>query len=154
MQDAAAAEVRRRAARSDPRISPVRWSTRIRWVQLPSAGIEAFAESMRLARIWTSAKGAYALPVGEHALALTLAPAGPARRAVARTWEPQSGRSLHGMRAVVVGAGGIGRRIMDLLHVFDVEGPRPCAAARAGRGGRSHDPAPTICRTCCPSRTS
>ena len=96
----------------------------IRWVQLPSAGIERFADSLgrRPEIAWTSAKGAYAEPVGEHALALTLALLRDLpRRVTATTWEEQSGRSLHGMKAAVIGAGGIGRRIMDLLHVFDVE---------------------------------
>lgn len=96
----------------------------VRWVQLPSAGIEAFAESLqrRPEIAWTSAKGAYAEPVGEHALALTLALLRELpRRAAATTWEEPAGRSLHGLKAVVVGAGGIGRRIMDLLHVFGVE---------------------------------
>lgn len=118
----------------------------IRWVQLPSAGIEAFAESMRRRPdiAWTSAKGAYANPVGEHALALTLALLRELpRRVVARSWAPRSGRSLHGMRAVVVGAGGIGRRIMDLLHVFDVEVTavrrRPEAVAEADRTVGVHD---------------
>ena len=118
----------------------------LRWVQLPSAGIEAFAESMdrRPDIAWTSAKGAYAQPVGEHALALTLALLRDLpRRVVARTWEPQSGRSLHGMRAVVLGAGGIGRRIMDLLHVFDVDVTavrrRPEPVEQADRTISAHD---------------
>ena len=81
----------------------------IRWVQLPSAGIEAFAESMRRRPdiAWTSAKGAYANPVGEHALALTLALLRELpRRVVARSWAPRSGGSLHGMRAQAGSGGG------------------------------------------------
>ncbi len=47
----------------------------ISWVQLPMAGIERVAEAGVLdrRRRWTSAKGAYAEPVAEHALALLLA---------------------------------------------------------------------------------
>jgi len=58
----------------------------ISWVQLPMAGIERVAEAGVLdrRRRWTSAKGAYAEPVAEHALALLLAAcatslSGPAR---------------------------------------------------------------------------
>lgn len=60
-----------------------------RWVQLPFAGVERVAAAGLLdpARTWTCAKGAYAEPVAEHALALSLAglrhlPA----RAEARSW--------------------------------------------------------------------
>ena len=51
----------------------------ISWVQLPMAGIEQVAEAGLLdrRRRWTSAKGAYAEPVAEHALALLLAGAPP-----------------------------------------------------------------------------
>ena len=46
-----------------------------RWVQLPFAGVEQVAAAGLLdpGRTWTSAKGAYAEPVAEHALALALA---------------------------------------------------------------------------------
>lgn len=96
----------------------------IRWVQLPSAGIEAYADALAAhpEKVWTSAKGAYAKPVAEHALALSLAllrhlP----ERARARTWGPATGTSLHGMRAIVIGAGGVGLEILRLFRVFDME---------------------------------
>lgn len=96
----------------------------IRWVQLPSAGIESYADALAAYpdKVWTSAKGAYAKPVAEHALALTLAllrhlP----ERARARSWAPATGTSLHGLRAVVIGAGGVGLEILRLFRVFDVE---------------------------------
>ncbi|MGT2462174.1 NAD(P)-dependent oxidoreductase [Sinomonas atrocyanea] len=96
----------------------------IRWVQLPSAGIEAYADALAAhpEKVWTSAKGAYAKPVAEHALALSLAllrhlP----ERARARSWGPATGTSLHGMRALVIGAGGVGLEILRLLKVFDME---------------------------------
>ena len=94
----------------------------IRWVQLPSAGIESYMETIAAypEKIWTSAKGAYAPPVGEHALALTLAllrrlP----ERVRATSWGPQAGTSLHGLNVLVVGAGGIGVEIVRLMKAFN-----------------------------------
>ncbi|WP_431277179.1 D-isomer specific 2-hydroxyacid dehydrogenase family protein [Leifsonia poae] len=97
----------------------------IGWVQLPFAGVDAFtkviADEKRSEMLWTSAKGAYAEPVAEHALALTLAllrvlP----KRVVARSWatEPE-GRSLYGMNVVIIGAGGIALELIRLLAPFD-----------------------------------
>src|SRR5918995_255784 len=47
----------------------------VRWVQLPSAGVERWlrAGAIDRERVWTSAAGAFGLPVAEHALALMLA---------------------------------------------------------------------------------
>ena len=49
----------------------------VSWVQLPWAGVDAFSgvlhELRDDGRVWTSAKGAYAQPVAEHALTLALA---------------------------------------------------------------------------------
>ena len=47
----------------------------VRWVQLPSAGVEQWlrAGAVDAGRAWTSATGAFGLPVAEHALALMLA---------------------------------------------------------------------------------
>lgn len=118
----------------------------VRWVQMPMAGVDSYSQVMRARPelIWTSAKGAFAEPVGEHALALILALLREIpRRSAARTWEEQAGRSLHGMRAVVIGAGGIGRRIMELLRVFDVEVTavrrRPEPVEQAHRTVSAHD---------------
>lgn len=97
----------------------------IGWVQLPFAGVDAFASLIaehgdRV--LFTSAKGAYAEPVAEHALALTL---GTLRvlqkRARARSWatEPE-GVSLYGRNVVVIGAGGIALEYIRLLAPFEV----------------------------------
>lgn len=97
----------------------------IGWVQLPFAGVDAFAaliEAHGDRVLFTSAKGAYAEPVAEHALALTL---GTLRvlqkRARARSWatEPE-GVSLYGRNVVVIGAGGIALEYIRLLAPFDV----------------------------------
>jgi phosphoglycerate dehydrogenase-like enzyme len=94
------------------------------WIQLPSAGIEAFADALAAHpdRTWTSAKGAYALPVAEHALALTLALLrNLPERVRATSWGTASGTSLHGLKAVVIGAGGVGLETVRLLKVFTTE---------------------------------
>lgn len=98
----------------------------IGWVQLPWAGVDAFAEILgsedRPGLVWTSAKGAYAQPVAEHALVLSLAllrvlP----KRVRARSWATeQEGRSLYGLEVVIVGAGGIALELMRLLEPFGV----------------------------------
>jgi phosphoglycerate dehydrogenase-like enzyme len=94
----------------------------VRWVQLPSAGVESVTEVIDSARIWTCAKGAYAQPVAEHALTLTLAglrllPT----RVTARSWGAQGGTSLFGERVTILGGGGITRALLELLAPFEVE---------------------------------
>ena len=94
----------------------------IRWVQLPSAGVESLAEVIDETRTWTCAKGAYARPVAEHTLTLALAGLRqlPSRFA-ARTWGPQAGTSLFGQRVTILGGGGIARAFLELLVPFEVE---------------------------------
>lgn len=94
----------------------------IRWVQLPSAGIEAFSTAIEQHPdlVWTSAKGAYAQPVAEHALALSLAllrhlP----QRAKATSWGRPSGTSLHGLNILIVGAGGVALETLRLMKAFE-----------------------------------
>src|SRR5215472_3495071 len=82
----------------------------IGWVQLPQAGVETVVEVgvIDRHRQWTSAKGAYAEPVAEHALALLLA--GLRRlpeRARARSWGEPAGTSLYGQPVTIIGGGGI-----------------------------------------------
>ncbi|PCN46466.1 hydroxyacid dehydrogenase [Curtobacterium sp. 'Ferrero'] len=97
----------------------------VSWVQLPFAGVDAFAHLIREHGdrvLFTSAKGAYAEPVAEHALALTLATLRVLpKRARATSWatEPE-GVSLYGRNVVVIGAGGIALEYLRLLAPFDV----------------------------------
>jgi len=96
----------------------------VRWVQLPAAGVESWMERVRSAPevTWTSAAGAYATDVAEHALALLLAGVrGLARYARAASWDPQDDRLLEGSEVAIVGAGGIGRALIELLRPHDVE---------------------------------
>jgi phosphoglycerate dehydrogenase-like enzyme len=113
----------------------------IDWVQLPTAGIDKYRDALAAHpdKVWTSAKGAYAEPVAEHALMLTL---GVARlikqRARATEWDEMDGISIFDTRAVVVGAGGVGLEIVRLLKAFRVH----VDVVR-----RSADPAPGADRT-------
>jgi phosphoglycerate dehydrogenase-like enzyme len=94
----------------------------VRWVQLPSAGVESLADVIDETRTWTCAKGAYARPVAEHALALALAGLRQLPdRITARAWGAQAGTSLFGQRVTILGGGGIARSLLELLAPFEVE---------------------------------
>jgi D-3-phosphoglycerate dehydrogenase len=105
---------------------------RVRWVQLPSAGVEQWLPRIDRSRLWTSSAGAYAQPVAEHAVALMLA---GARRladcARAQRWTEPPVVPLHRSTVAVVGAGGIGRALIELLKPFEVE---VLAVTRRGGG--------------------
>jgi phosphoglycerate dehydrogenase-like enzyme len=114
---------------------------KISWVQLPQAGAErAFqASAVDRQRQWTSAKGAFADPVAEHALALILAGLRQLKvRARARTWGEPGGESLFGQPVTVVGAGGIATVLMRLLEPFGT----PVTVVR-----RHAEPVPGAART-------
>lgn len=96
----------------------------VRWVQLPFAGVERVAEFGLLdrSRIWTCAKGSYAEPVAEHALALGLAGLRHLpTRIGARSWGVPAGTSLFDQRVTILGGGGIADVLVDLLAPFRVE---------------------------------
>ncbi len=112
----------------------------INWVQLPLAGVDRMfeAEVIDRRRRWTSAKGAYAEPVAEHALALTLAGLRQLpQRARAESWGGHAGRTLYDRPVTVVGAGGITDALIRLLTPFrtdiTVVRQRPVAVAGARR---------------------
>ena len=99
----------------------------IEWVQLPMAGVESFSPLFRLQGdrplpLWTSAKGSFAEPVAEHAVALVLAVLrGIPEKSRSTSWaDPKIGISLYGRSVVIVGAGGIALEIMRLLAPFEV----------------------------------
>lgn len=108
-----------------------------RWVQLPFAGIESFfaAGTIDQAHTWTCTKGVYGPACAEHALALMLA---AARRIPqhSRNREWRAGgfgspeRRLAGSTMLIVGAGGIGRALIDMLGPMAV---RVIAVNRSGR---------------------
>lgn len=96
----------------------------IRWVQLPFAGVERAVESGLIdgSRLWTCAKGSYAEPVAEHAVALALAgmrclP----ERLRARRWGSPAGTSLYGAQVTILGGGGISQELLRLLAPLRVD---------------------------------
>ncbi|HUP87191.1 MAG TPA: D-isomer specific 2-hydroxyacid dehydrogenase family protein [Acidimicrobiales bacterium] len=100
---------------------------RIRWVQLPWAGVEEFArlgvfDDDGSGRQWTCGKGVYAEPVAEHALALALAGLRSLpERVRATSWGAQAGVSLYDARVTILGAGGITECLVDLLRPMRTE---------------------------------
>jgi phosphoglycerate dehydrogenase-like enzyme len=96
----------------------------INWVQLPFAGVDAFAEIIEWSkgrpglRI-TSAKGSYSEPVAEHALALALSLARVIpERAKAQSWGRKFAASFYDSNIVIVGAGGITTELVKFLQPF------------------------------------
>lgn len=110
----------------------------VRWVQLPAAGVEQWLEGGTVKAhpqlTWTSAAGAFAATVAEHALALLLAGvrALPAHLA-ASSWTPTEFYphlgTLRGATVGIVGAGGIGRALIPMLAGI---GAHSLAVTRSG----------------------
>lgn len=108
----------------------------VRWVQLPSAGVEHWFDAglVDAERTWTSAAGAYASTVAEHALALLLAGVrGLHAMAAWTSWRREEAfdliGTLDGATVAVVGAGGVGRRLITSLAGL---GARSVAVNRSG----------------------
>jgi phosphoglycerate dehydrogenase-like enzyme len=94
----------------------------VRWVALPFAGIEPYVPYLDGSRTWTCAKGVYARPVAEHALALGLAGLrGLVHYGRSSSWDPPRGTNLIDGRVVVFGAGGITGALIELLAPFRAE---------------------------------
>ncbi|CAN5205595.1 D-isomer specific 2-hydroxyacid dehydrogenase family protein [soil metagenome] len=89
------------------------------WVQLPWAGVEPYREVIDHRRTWSCAKGIYADPVAEHALALLLVGFREQHRYARRSsWGQGQGRNLFGARVTILGGGGIARSLIALLAHF------------------------------------
>lgn len=108
------------------------------WVQLPFAGVERVLAAGILdhSRRWTCAKGCYAEPVAEHALALALAGLRHLpERITAKSWGTPAGTSLYDQRVVILGGGGIAESLLAQLAPFRVSAtvvrrhPEPLAGA-------------------------
>lgn len=108
--------------------------SKARWVQLPFAGIEDFVHLLDDNHTWTCAKGIYGRTTAEGAVALVLA---AARRLHRHIREPRwaSGdalglhRRLDETTAVIVGTGGIGAAVAQMLA------PHRCRILAVNRSG-------------------
>ncbi len=108
----------------------------LEWVQLPFAGVDAFADVLKHPVRFTSAKGSYREPVAEHALALSLALARKLpERVTAKSWGKKFAVSLYDSHIVIVGGGGITEELLLLLAPFKTrvsvvrKHPKPLAGA-------------------------
>ena len=91
----------------------------IEWVQLPFAGVDAFADVLSAPVKFTSAKGSYKEPVAEHALALSLALGRKIPvRVKATSWGKREAVSFYDSNILIVGAGGITQELIGMLKPF------------------------------------
>jgi phosphoglycerate dehydrogenase-like enzyme len=91
----------------------------IEWVQLPFAGVDAFADVLSAPVKFTSAKGSYKEPVAEHALALSLALGRKIpERVKANSWGKREAVSFYDANVLIVGAGGITEEFIGMLKPF------------------------------------
>ena len=124
---------------NDPAEFPADLPTSIRWVQLPSAGVEHWFAAGIVQRhpdvVWTSAAGAFAATVAEHAFMLLLAGVRALPEHLAATsWRQREFfdrvGTLRGARVAIIGAGGIGRTLVPMLASV---GATVIAVNRSGR---------------------
>lgn len=91
----------------------------LEWVQLPFAGVDAFAAILDAPVTFTSAKRSYSEPVAEHALMLAMAlgrilP----KRVKAQSWGEKYADSLYEEQVAIIGGGGIAQELVKLLAPF------------------------------------
>lgn len=110
---------------------------RVRWVQLPWAGVEQWMSAGVIGddRVWTCASEAYGDSVAEQAVALMLAGRRRLHAAArATSWDTANGgQPLFGATMVVVGTGSIGKGVTRLLA------PWGMTFVGVNRSGRSVD---------------
>jgi phosphoglycerate dehydrogenase-like enzyme len=91
----------------------------LEWVQLPFAGVDAFANLLNAPVRFTSAKGSYKEPVAEHALALALALGRKLpTRIKANSWGKREAFSFYDSNVLLIGAGGITQELICMLNPF------------------------------------
>jgi phosphoglycerate dehydrogenase-like enzyme len=97
------------------------WSRRLRWVAAPTAGVDwlLFPELVDSAVVVTNAAGVFDAAMAEYTLALvsaiTVDLPGTLRLQGRREWRHRETNRLAGRRAIILGAGGIGRAIHRML---------------------------------------
>jgi phosphoglycerate dehydrogenase-like enzyme len=97
------------------------WSDRLRWVAAPTAGVDwlLFPELVDSEVVVTNAAGVFDAAMAEYTLALvsaiTVDLPGTLRLQARREWRHRETNRLAGRRAVILGAGGIGRSIHRML---------------------------------------
>ncbi|MFJ8074757.1 D-2-hydroxyacid dehydrogenase [Streptomyces sp. NPDC096176] len=120
---------------------------RPRWVHTPSAGVDRLLcpELAESDTVVTNARGIFEVPIAEYVAALVLAMAkdlpGTLELQRQRRWRHREGMGVVGTRAVVVGAGPIGRATARMLKAIGVRTALVGRTARTGiHGVRDLDP--------------
>ena len=109
-------------ARPDLLAQTLEENPKLRWVQLPFAGVDAFSYILGHDVIFTSAKRSYSEPVAEHALMLSMALGRVVkRRVLAKSWGKKHADSLFDTRVLIIGGGGIAQELARLLEPFRSE---------------------------------
>jgi len=91
----------------------------LEWVQLPFAGVDAFAGILNAPVTFTSAKRSYSEPVAEHALMLAMALGRVLpKRVKAQSWGEKYADSLYEEQVAIIGGGGIAQELVRLLAPF------------------------------------
>lgn len=124
----------------------------VRWVQLCQAGIESFIDAGVVTRgpdgtrRWSNASGIYGLQVAESAVGLLLNVLHlHTRIARERTWDiakevDRRTRWLHGTTVGIIGAGGIGGHLIEMLATFGAETVAVNMSGRTVDGARETYP--------------
>jgi phosphoglycerate dehydrogenase-like enzyme len=100
---------------------------RLRWIHASGIGVDGVLSPGVAAGdvVVTNTRGVFEYPIAEHVLAMLLAflkdlPGTLALQA-RREWRHRETETLRGRKALVVGAGGVGREIAALLHAVGVD---------------------------------
>ena len=113
---------------------------RLRWVHAGGAGVDAllFPEFLASDVVLTNSRGVFDRPIAEYVLGLLLAYAKDLPQTLAlqaeRTWRHRETERLDRARLLVIGAGAIGREIVQLARAFGME------TTLVARSARSFDP--------------
>ena len=99
----------------------MRQTSHLRWVQLPSAGVDRYQAVIDDRLTWTAAKGIFDEHVAEHALGLAIAGFRHLTQGARTTsWIRKDARTLFDSRVTILGGGGIAAALLRLLSPFRV----------------------------------